>query len=315
MKKLLTTTAVLAVLATPAVAADITISGKSTFDYQTWSDDATDTGGANNSKMDVDNTITIKAKTMLDNGMEMGATLLDMEDGAHDADGTSMYIAGDFGKVVFGGNSAADTYSIDGRVAGDSYHGTGTIEYTGGEAIGATNEENGVSYHTEIAGVKLGVGFVDAGTASKQDTTGAGLSYTTGGLTVQYAQENVADNGTANTGETTKSYGASYTANGVTLTLAQNVQEDDANTYDYTGNSVGVAFGLGELDVSAHMAEAEDDMDAGYEFNETAITIAKDIAPGLNVHATMTDYEEKQTGGALTDEKGTSYNFGIALTF
>ena len=44
MKKLLTTTAVLAVLATPAIAADITISGKSTFDYQTWSDDATKFG-------------------------------------------------------------------------------------------------------------------------------------------------------------------------------------------------------------------------------------------------------------------------------
>jgi len=313
MKKMMTA-AVLAVLASPAMASDITISGSSTFDYQMWDDAEVDTGGANNTKMDVDHTITIKAKTALDNGMTMGATLLDMEDGTHDADGVSAFIAGDFGKIVMGGNSAADTYSIDGRVAGDDYHGTGTIEYTGGELIGASNEENGIGYHNSIAGLNFGVGFVDAGTTSKADTTGLGLSYTAGPVTAQYAMEMVDDNGTADTGIDIKSYGFTINAGMAAITLAQNTKEDDAETYAYTGNSIGIKTSMNGLDISTHMAEAKDDKDSAYKFNETAVTVAKTVAPGLVVHATMTDYEEKQSS-AVTEEDGQSYNFGLKVSF
>ena len=42
---------------------DFTISGKHEFNYQTWSDDAANTGGANDTKMTNTSTITIKAKT------------------------------------------------------------------------------------------------------------------------------------------------------------------------------------------------------------------------------------------------------------
>ena len=59
----------------------------------------------------------------------------------------------------------------------------------------------------------------------------------------------------------------------------------------------------------------DDGKDTGFEFNQKAVTLTKTIASGRKAHATWTDYEEKQTGGAANDETGTSYNFGLTVSF
>ena len=288
---------------------DFTISGKHEFNYQLWNDDIANTGGANDTQMTNDTTITIKAKTKLDSGMTLGATLLDMEDGVHDTDGISMYIKGEMGKVQFGGNSAGDSYSIDALVAGDDYFGTGDVEYAGGEEIGVSNEQNGIGWHMEVGDISAGIGFVDAGTASSNDTVSYGAKAKLGFATIQGAYE-TDDN------DQTLSIGAEAKIAGNKITIAQNSYKDDAATYDYIGKSIGIERDLSDsLEIAAHYATADDDKDTGFEFNQKAVTLTKTIASGLKAHATWTDYEEKQTGGAANDETGTSYNFGITVSF
>ena len=288
---------------------DFTISGKHEFNYQTWSDDAANTGGANDTKMTNTSTITIKAKTKLDNGMTMGATLLDLENGSHDTDAIALYIKGGFGKIVFGGNSAGDSYSIDGLVAGDSYFGTADEEYKGGEEIGVSNEQNGIGWHWGNDMITAGIGYVDAGTSSNDDTISYGAEAKLGFATIQGAYE-TDDN------DQTLSIGAEAKIAGNKITIAHNSNKDDAATYDYTGKSIGIERDLSDsLEIAAHYATADDGKDTGFEFNQKAVTLTKTIASGLKAHATWTDYEEKQTGGAANDETGTSYNFGITVSF
>jgi hypothetical protein len=318
MNKVLLATSFIVAFSTPVLAkstlygsgTDFTFSGKHEFNMQTWDDNAVNTGAANDSKMSNDSTITIKAKTVLPNGMTLGATLLDQEDGSHDTDGVNAYVSGDFGKVVFGGNTAGDTYSIDGRVAGDSYHGTASMEYEGGEEIGVSGEQDGISYHFGNDFISAGIGFVDAGTASKDDTVSYGVKIPAGPVTIQAAyedQDNV---------EEVTSIGMELDVEAATLTLAQNTMKDDDATYDYTGWSYGVETNLSDtLALAAHVSTAEDDKDAGFDYQETAITLTKTIAPGLKAHASWTDYEEKQTGSSATDEIGTSYNLGVTVSF
>ena len=196
MKKILLATTCLVALTTSVFAKETLFTpfkyrfhnGKHEFNYQTWNDDIANTGGANDTQMTNDTTITIKAKTKLNNGMTLGATLLDMEDGVHDTDGISMYIKGEMGKVQFGGNSV-EIYSIDALVAGDDYFGTGDVEYAGGEEIGVSNEQNGIGWHMEIGDISAGIGFVDAGTASSNDTISYGAKAKLGFATIQGAYE------------------------------------------------------------------------------------------------------------------------------
>jgi len=308
MKKFLLATTCLVALTTSAFA-DITISGKTEFNYQVWNDDIANTGGANDSLMTNDTTITIKAKTVLDSGITLGATLLDMEDGVHDTDGISMYVKSDLGKFTFGGDSVGDSYSIEGLVAGDDYYGSGDPEYAGGEEIGVSGEENGIGYHIETDIISAGIGFIDAGTTSSDDTISYGAKAKLGFTTIQAAFE-------TNDNKDNLSIGTVTELVGNKITVAQNSYKDDAGTYDYTGNSIGIERDLTDtLSIAAHYAIAEDDKDAGFEFNQKAVTITKDIVTGLKIHATYTDYEEKQTGGAANDETGTSYNFGVTATF
>ena len=288
---------------------DFTISGKHEFNYQTWSDDAANTGGANDTKMTNTSTITIKAKTKLDNGMTMGATLLDLENGSHDSDAIALYIKGGFGKIVFGGNSAGDSYSIDGLVAGDSYFGTADEEYKGGEEIGVSNEQNGIGWHWGNDMITAGIGYVDAGTSSNDDTISYGAEAKLGFATIQGAFE------TDDT-EDTLSVGAVFKIADAKITVAQNSYKDDAGTYDYTGNSIGVETDISKgLSVAGHYGKAEDDKDTGFDFTQKAVTLTKTIAKGLETHVTWTDYEENQTGGAANDETGTSWNFGVTAKF
>lgn len=309
MKKVLLATSFLVAFSSTTFASDFTISGKHEFNYQTWDDNVADAAGTDNTVMTNDSTITIKAKTTLENGWTMGATLLDMENGTHDTDGVNAYISGDFGKVVFGGNSAGDSYSIDGRVAGDDYHGTGDVEYAGGEEIGVSGEENGIGYHVGNDTFQAGIGYVDAGTTSTDDTLSYGASATIQGLTVQAAYE---DDQLVET----LSIGGSAEILGSTVTIAQNSYSDEAATYDYTGWSYGLETSLSDsLAVAAHIATAEDDKDSAFDYEEKAVTLTKTLAPGLKTHLSWTDYAETQAAGTATDENGTSYNFGITMTF
>ena len=309
MKKLLLATSCLVALSTSALAAEFTISGKHEFNYQAWTDDATNAAGHNDTMMTNDTTITIKAKHKLENGLEVGATLLDMEDGVHDTDGISMYINSDMGKIVFGGNSAGDSYSIDGLVAGDSYFGTGDPEYAGGEEIGATNEQNGISYHFGNENISAGIGLIDAGTTSSDDTISygikAGLPWAT--LQAAYETDDLVDK---------LSIGGSVKLGNSKITVAQNTKKDDAGTYKYTGNSIGVETKItDDLKIDAHLGMAEDSKDTGFDFKQKAVTLTKTLAPGIETHLTWTDYEEKQSSGAANDETGTSYNFGVKVSF
>ena len=109
--------------------------------------------------------------------------------------------------------------------------------------------------------------------------------------------------------------GKMFSDNGMKIKLSDLLAKIPKNEWTwciYEFEGVGVApFGLS-------MPEFEDlvlSKDTGFEFTQKAVTITKDIVTGLTIHATYTDYEEQQTGGAANDETGTSYNFGVTASF
>ena len=126
-KILLTTTALVAFGLTNAAVAEtmshvekgITISGSGKFVYHTWSDGATDTGGANNTKTVTQTNLSVAYNGVTDSGLSIGvesAIALDhdgVENGL-DNDGYKFSLGGDWGSIRTGDSTAGDNYAVDG---------------------------------------------------------------------------------------------------------------------------------------------------------------------------------------------------------
>merc|ERR1712100_211566 len=159
-KILLSTTALVALGVASAQAADFTISGGSEFDYTSWSDKTTDTGGANNNDMTFVTNITISASQTTDSGLTLSGVLLQDDGAAKDNDARSVSISGDFGKITMGGNTVAGAAS--------------------GIGVGMAGEEEGLAYYSpSINGFTFGASMHNAGSASKADGTTYGVKYST----------------------------------------------------------------------------------------------------------------------------------------
>lgn len=279
MKKLLATTALLAVLTTP-VMADVTIGGDMEYSYQ-------DNDGTTSTAMDGD--INFVAKTTTDTGLTFGADFNLNQDGNDDG-GNSITIANDtfkldlgdvnsaldaiddatdFGYVLTNGSPSVDhsailslspiagltlnisnaTGSDYGTTAGEGYAYSGTYAIGEIATVGAGQMKNADDSEALIMNVKGSAGPIGlawekytATTAADvdTDTTTMGATYSIGALMVGVETMKTESAGTVSSDEIT--FGAQYTVAPGLVAFAENTTDDKTASEKTTAIGLAVKF-------------------------------------------------------------------------
>lgn len=279
MKRLLATTALLAVLTTP-VMADVTIGGDMEWSYQ-------DNDGTTSTAMDGD--INFVARTTTDTGLTFGADFNLDHNGADDG-GNSITIANDtfkldlgdvnsaldaiddttdFGYVLTNGSPSTDhsailslspiagltlnisnaTGSDYGTTAGEGYAYSGTYAIGEIATVGAGKMIDADDSEATIMNVTANVGPIGlaaekytATTAAKvdTDTTTMGATYSIGALMVGVETMKTESAGTVSSDEIT--FGAQYTVAPGLVAFAENTTDDKTASEKTTAIGLAVKF-------------------------------------------------------------------------
>ena len=279
MKRLLATTALLAVLTTP-VMADVTIGGDMEWSYQ-------DNDGTSSTAMDGD--INFVAKTTTDTGLTFGADFNLDHTGADDG-GNSITISNDvltldlgdvnsaldaiddttdFGYVLTNGSPSTDhssilslspigglTFNISnatgddyGTSAGEGYAYSGTYAIGEIATIGAGQMKNADDSEEVLMNAKTSLGSIGvafekhtATTAADvdTDTTTMGATYSIGALMVGVETMKAESAGTVSSDEIT--FGAQYTVAPGLVAFAENTTDDKTASEKTTAIGLAVKF-------------------------------------------------------------------------
>jgi len=336
MKKILLASTALVAM-TGVASADVLLSGYYEFGWSSQSDDRVYTGGENDgggdSKMFTDSEVHISFSTATDSGLEYGATfeLEGVADSAGDAhaDESSLYIKGDFGKLILGQNDYAsdsfitwmptskNSFSQDDTPYGVRFSdgskattdgtddGTATVSHYAGNA--SYNDNNKVSYMAPgLGGFKFGGSWTDGDSSDGSDAeadTAIGFSYTHGGMMMDDGMmgglsmtltANTFDNGEdgANSGKS-HSYGVTIGLDAITLaaSTASSESGEDMNATDVSTDGFGVGYTVSDqLALGFSVSSSEDDI-SGDELSTNSITASYTIAPGLGAYVSLDSYE------------------------
>jgi len=279
MKRLLATTALLAVLTTP-VMADVTIGGDMEYSYQ-------DNDGTTSTAMDGD--INFVAKTTTDTGLTFGADFNLNQDGNDDG-GNSITIANDtfkldlgdvnsaldaiddatdFGYVLTNGSPSTDHSSIlslspiagltlnisnatgddYGTTAGEGYAYSGTYAIGSIATVGAGQMKNADDSEELLMNVKGSMGPIGlayemhtATTAADvdTDTTTMGATYSIGAMMVGVETMKTESAGTVSSDEVT--FGAQYTVAPGLVAFAEMTDDDKTASEKTTALGLSVKF-------------------------------------------------------------------------
>jgi hypothetical protein len=250
MKKIIAAAVATAFVA-PAFAADVSLSGAQEFSY-------TDSNGATETAIDGNFTVGASAETA--NGISVSANIAIANDGSEDG-GNSLTIGGDFGTMVLGdASSAAD--SVDDRTDYDKVLGLGTA--AGDAGVGWT-------LPSMVPGLTVYVSY-GADTDEETDSeahSGVALSYSTGPISVAWAENNN-DDGTKIT-----YVGGTATFGGIAVSIER--MDDDAT--DTEEAAVGVKYGMGDLTLYA--ASMETQIANVVDEDETALGLSYSLGGGV----------------------------------
>ena len=309
MRKILLASTALVAMGVSAASADISISGSGKWSYSNVSK-STDTANISGDSMTTSMGLTVSSSFASDNGLTYGTSHSLSSGSAGTNDGIKVFVAGSFGEIRAGGDSAGAAYDVDpsvtdgeSAVSGTNFHGAPTT---------AKASDNGISYFTpSVNGFSAGVSYDDkgAGAGENADVTEMGASYSqaVGDATVKisYAQRDTSStNPGANNGSDATSMGATITMGDLSVTLAANSQENDAGTEDANGTGIGLSYVLSEgLTLKAHTVSSDDDAAAAVDRSETAASLTYVVAPGLTANVAYTDSED----GTLTGTATTAY--------
>jgi len=313
-KVLLATTALVALGGVSAAsAADVTLSGKTMFNASSWSDNQTDTGGANNTTMSTSFEVDVTASATTDNGLTW-STNIDLHDNSENmsisGDGFTLYLSD-------ADDGDGDAFATSADPVADEDYGGHTIQFNGNEAVVGGK----VSLKSTFGPVSFALASSDAGSSSSADSFAYGISYTTEAagatITLQYAASD-SNTATGSDGDYATSMGVKITSGDLGIILASNTKEvnnGSTTSNDYTGNGVSLTYKLSDvLSVAAQSKSADDDR-GNYEFNETAGSVSYTIGAGMAAHLSVTDFDQKGTGSASTNVNGTSTELEIAVSF
>jgi hypothetical protein len=279
MKRLLATTALLAVLTTP-VMADVTIGGDMEYSYQ-------DNDGTTSTAMDGD--INFKAKTTTDTGLTFGADFNLNQDGNDDG-GNSITIANDAFKLDLGDvDSALD--AIDDKTDFTYVLGNGSPS-TDHSAILSLSPISGLTLNVSNAtgsdyGTSAGEGYAYSGTYAIGEiaTVGAGQ------MKNADDSEELLMNATASIG----AIGVAYEKH--TATTAADVDTDTT--------TMGATYSIGAMMVGVETMKTES---AGtVSSDEITFGAQYTVAPGLVAFAEMT--EDDKTASEKTTALGLAVKF------
>ena len=279
MKRLLATTALLAVLTTP-VMADVTIGGDMEWSYQ-------DNDGTTSSKMDGD--INIKPSITTDTGLTFGADFNINQDGNDDG-GNSLTVSNDQFKLDLGDvDSALD--AIDDKT---------DFTYVLGNGSPSANHSSILSL-SPITGLTLNISNAtgtDYGTAAKEGYAYSG-TYAIGSIaTVGAGQMKNADDTEATLMNVTGALGP--------IGLAYEIHTDTtAAGVDTDTTTMGATYTIDALKVGVETMKAES---AGtVSSDEITFGAQYTVAPGLVAFAEMT--EDDKTASEKTTALGLAIKF------
>ena len=279
MKRLLATTALLAVLTTP-VMADVTIGGDMEWSYQ-------DNNGTTSSKMDGD--INIKPSITTDTGLTFGADFNINQDGNDDG-GNSLTVSNDQFKLDLGDvDSALD--AIDDKT---------DFTYVLGNGSPSANHSSILSL-SPITGLTLNISNAtgtDYGTAAKEGYAYSG-TYAIGSIaTIGAGQMKNADDTEATLMNVTGALGP--------IGLAYEIHTDTtAAGVDTDTTTMGATYTIDALKVGVETMKAES---AGtVSSDEITFGAQYTVAPGLVAFAEMT--EDDKTASEKTTALGLAIKF------
>jgi len=284
-KILLASTALVAMTSVSAMAADITISGSTSFVY---ANDDKLTTDASSLQTEMDVTIAFSATT--DSGITTTMAMGFDEDnggvGATAHDDANATISGDFGAIKIVAAGSDDNYVVSMDEAFDM-----AGEGSGGEATtlgGSVGDSIGYKLPTVVEGMTVAVQHANE---AGSESFGYGVQYDAGLAaisfarmntnTVEYshasvstsvagvslaAEQNKSEEGTTEAESTL--YGASYTMDGVTLGYEAGKTEDESGTKteDYTQMALSYSVATG---ITAVLTSSEVDSVSGTDKEET----------------------------------------------
>jgi len=325
MRKYLLSTSALAgaaLLSTTAIA-DVTISGYSEFGYNQ-NDHSVAALDGNNMSLDQEVHITFTNKT--DSGLTITAVNeFSTEDSANDD--VFMTISGGFGTLKMGdSDSVASGYDFNANdlIQEESAGTLGTTATTAlatistDSGIGGDNTRN-VSYSIPaVGGLTAGISMGTSETlVGSDDFTAFGVAYNLeasgANVTVGYASST--KEGTVDTDKT--SIGVKIAYGDLTLEAGNGTSE--ASDEDISSQTVGVTYKISDaLSVGFATATAEDDLDAGEEYDANHYEAVYTVASGLTAVVTVSDFDYKMgtdADAATANYNGTNTQIKLKATF
>ena len=300
-KTLLATTAIVALSAGSAMAADVTISGSFEFGYN---DDSGNTAAAlatDGTSYGIEQDVNIAFSSTTDSGLTMSMTM-GLDEAGSDRDDVNASLSGDFGSLRFTDRDDDTVEGMDINVAAATSEegsvlvngaGTGiTATYSGGFSgtAGAS-----VSYTLPTLVEGLAIAAASANGASDADSTAYGATYTTSaaGASVKLAiaSGSVGSSGSADV--TQQHYGISITSGDVTI-MGESNSKDDGTSADFSSTGVGATYTMGAITVGAYNRTASTGT-AAQDYSQTAYGIDYTIATGLTASVTMTSTDLSNT--------------------
>lgn len=340
-KVLLATTALVALGAVSAASADVTLSGSTSWAYDSWSDDtetATASGATtNNTSATMDADFKISGATTADSGMTFGGSIA--FDDTTNGDDSIMYVSDDWGRIDFGeANDAAKAVSIGQSAFEAGLSGNSSLALTTGlsaSTVIGSEAKGQVKYTTPTArGLAISVSRADAGSTSKADATAAGVTYAIDvggvGITAHYATYDVDSAADLKTGagsyETSQNgFGVKVVYGDITIRAAsmdkdykQQGTSMGAAGYEASTSDYGITYAMSDtitLEATSMSSElSKGSTNGGDTFEAAQLGVKYVPATGMYLSLTNRSYEMKDSS-AGTKNDGANTRFKIGVTF
>ena len=254
--------------------------------------------------------------------MKMGYGL--DENGSNDSantDDINFSLSGDFGEVYAtstADDSAARRLDVAANYTADESSTSHTLASSGdnsvaGETSGATTGGTIISYFlpTMVDGLKAGVSFSNAGTASKANATEWAVQYagSASGMSYKIAYQagskdangaDAADTAVVSNGRSNSGYGIEISASGFTIGTESTSVDKDGTNNDITYTASSVKYVMGDITLAYAVENRDVDGGDASDFSRSAASVSYAIAPGLTANVTTSSSEEG--AGATKDE-------------
>lgn len=347
MKKILLATTALAVVGVVAPAsADVNLSAFYEFGWASHSDDTTGDDMGADSHTFQNSEILFSFDVVSDMGLAYGASfelegVADGEVSVEEGGGTvstkvmdesSLYVKGDFGKVILGQNdfahSSFQTWSPTHRgsygqddghyyprfaTKNPSDNSTSTSVQSHGNNASYSDAEKVTYLSPNLGGLKFGFSWNDSNDSAGNDESSDqsfGVSYTLpdmmNGIGLKLTAASY-DDGESGDGASSTSYGAKVTFDDLTLT-ASTAKSENGDSKDVTATEFGVGYSVSsDFSVGAAFNSSEDDAN-GHSVDTQSVSAQYIITPGLSATAAINNYD-------LADSQTNRSNDGSVLVF